>query len=228
MIREVFFNRWSIGAIGILVLVVVACILWYNYTTMPLSKEAAKATEKLRQWEATKTVEQPSVTSMKDETQDTQKLTHESTDHEKISNKNEISIEEESVSPHGFGTYPDLPLGFSPNIWSNATFEDELMLRVRIKLLKQGVDVTNTVMIDGLVYPIIKGIRYVTWEVTPYGRQYISGSLGHLHDEVVLTEISKKMKKQRKSLSQEDVPNIKLVPVEEGGIDPYTFLDLIK
>lgn len=151
MIREVFFNRWSIGAIGLLVIVVVACILWYNYTTMPLSKEAAKVAEKLRQWEATKKVEQASVTSMKDETQNTEKLTIEARDHEKISNEIEMAKAEVSVSPHGFGSYPDLPLGFSPNIWSNATIEDELMLRVRIKLLKQGIDVTNTVMIDGLV-----------------------------------------------------------------------------
>jgi hypothetical protein len=103
---------------------------------------------------------------------------------------------------------------------------------VQIKLISQGVDVRGGVMKYGKVYPIIKGIRYVRWETenTPMGEyRYIVGSTGHPDDGDRLSAIreAKFNRGEDDDLTEADIPpDIKLVPYEEGGVDPYEFLGL--
>ena len=81
-------------------------------------------------------------------------------------------------------------------------------------------------MKNGLVYPIIKGIRYVEWGETSYGRRYLRRSTGHPDDGDYLRTIREEKRKRRESFTQADVPGIQLIPYSEGSIDPYAFLDL--
>lgn len=144
-----------------------------------------------------------------------------------------LEIEEApyGVSPYGFGPYPPLPDDpfWVPETWPARSAEHELMKRVWIKLLSQGIDVKGTTMKKGLVFPIIKGIRYVEWGSYegPFGSvRYIRRSTGHPDDGRRLRAI-RDAKARHESFTEADVPSdIKLIPYEEGGIDPYTFLDL--
>ena len=103
----------------------------------------------------------------------------------------------------------------------------ELMMRVRIKLISQGINVTGATMEDGLVYPVIKGIGYVQWESywRPTGKvTYIGRYKGHPEDGARLDAIRFE---KGKSLTKADVPpDIKLMSFKEGAIDPYQFLEL--
>ena len=130
------------------------------------------------------------------------------------------------VSPYGFGPYPPLPEGISPDILPAPSARHELMLRVRIKLLSQGVNAEGISERDnGLFYPIIKGTLYVQWDDTlsSDGYKYVKNSTGHPVDGLRLRELSL----EKGPLTEVDIPSdIKVVPYEEAGIDPYEFLDL--
>ena len=126
------------------------------------------------------------------------------------------------VSPYGFGPYPKLPEGWSPDTFPSPSANHELLARVRIKLLSQGIETEGATLEKGLVYPVIKGTIYVEWKERrgPDGVfRFISGMLGHPDDTEGLD--------RDRPLEEKDIPSdIKLVPFKEGGIDPYTFLDL--
>ena len=126
------------------------------------------------------------------------------------------------VSPYGFGPYPELPEGWSPDTFPAISANHELLTRVRIKLVSQGIETEGASMENGLVYPVIKGTIYVEWKERrgPDGVfKFISGMLGHPDDTDRLG--------RERPLEEKDIPsNVKLVPFAEGAIDPYTFLDL--
>ena len=131
------------------------------------------------------------------------------------------------VSPFGFGAYPELPEGWPADTFPALSADHELMPRVRIELLSQGIDVTGSTMEDGLIYPTIKGIAYVKWK--EYERP--TGTVRYISELLATGEAGKRLHTMRvekgKSLTSEDIPaDIKLVPFEEGGINPYVFLDL--
>ena len=136
--------------------------------------------------------------------------------------------QDQLVSPYGFGPYPELPEGFGPITWPRKHANSELMIRAEIELLNQGVPVEGIVMSNGLIYPIIKGICYVEWGETSYGRRYIRRSTGHPDDGDYMEAIEEERRKRRESVTASDFPGIQLILYEEGGIDPYTFLDLPK
>lgn len=129
------------------------------------------------------------------------------------------------VSPFGFGPYPELPEGWSPNIWPSSSPKHELMMRVRIRLTIQGVNVLGAIMDNGLVYPTIKNTVYVEWDEEA-GQRYISHLSGDPEACKRLNAIEEATKKEG-GFSETDIPSdIKIVPFEEGGIDPYQFLEL--
>ena len=136
------------------------------------------------------------------------------------------------ISPYGFGPYPPLPDDpfWVPETWPASSAEHELMTRVAIKLISQGVDVKGATMKKGLVFPIIKGIRYVEWGSYegPFGPvRYIRRSTGHPDDGRRMRAI-RDTKARHESFTEADVPSdIRLIPYAEGGIAPYTFLDLL-
>lgn len=139
----------------------------------------------------------------------------------------ETPAEEVPVSPYGFGPYPEVPAGLPMNMFPAPSANHELMRRVRIKLISQGINVVGTTMEDGLVYPVIKGTAYVRWKSywRPTGKvTYISRFKGHPEDGARLDAIRFE---KGKSLTKADVPpDIKLISFEDGAIDPYQFLHL--
>ncbi|MYB95516.1 hypothetical protein F4054_07935 [Candidatus Poribacteria bacterium] len=143
----------------------------------------------------------------------------------------EASAEQMLVSPYGFGPYPPLPDDpyWVPETWPAKSANHELMLRVSIKLISQGIPVKGGSMQNGLVYPSIKGIRYVEWKEYIGGNgipvRYISRDTGHPDDREKMRTFKEATK--GRNPTESDFPSgIEFVSYEEGGIDPYTFLDL--
>jgi len=144
---------------------------------------------------------------------------------------------EAAVSPHGFGPYPPFHPGWRgtpEGTWGNCVDPDhELLKRVWIKLLSQGIDVRGGVFKQdyGKIYPSIPGIRYVKWDYKDGGLRYIAGHTGYPGDGARLRAISKAKfeRGEDDSLTEADVPaDIQLISYEEGGIDPYEFLGLTR
>ena len=250
MFRDTITNKWFLGGVAFLIVFTVACVFWYRYDTAPDRRDAAETAELLRQWAAKKaapddkaeqTADVPaeSSTPTAEKTAGTVSETDTSTETETKTYKvGDIFVgktpppipvsQDQLVSPYGFGLYPELPKGFGPITWPRKDAESELRIRVKIKLLNQGVPVKGSVMKNGLVYPIIKGIRYVEWGETSYGRRYLRRSTGHPDDGDYMEAIEEERRKRSESVTASDFPGIQLIPYEEGGIDPYTFLDLPK
>lgn len=129
-------------------------------------------------------------------------------------------------SPHGLGPYPDIPPDYPrQNVWAEleksyydgyATIEHELIHRVIIKLWKQGKKADSGTLNDqnGRVYPLYKDTVYIERREYEDGGVFSMlshGSLGQYTDAV----------------REGTQPSwIKIIPREEGGIDPYSFLDL--
>ena len=144
------------------------------------------------------------------------------------------------VSPHGFGPYPEIPVGFrAVEVWP-LKLDRELLLRLEIELFKKGYEVKGWTWggDDGKMYPIIKGMIYIEWDDEPeiiervfyvFGRIRISGMLGH-PDDCMRVRTKKKARFERgvdRELFMFDVPrDIKIVEMKEAGLDPYQFLGL--
>ena len=247
MFREVFANKWFIGGVAFLIVFAAACVLWYQWDTAADRKALAETAELIRQWAAKKAAPDDKMEQATDapaehtltETAGAVVETDTRTDNEaKTYVAGDIFIgpkppplpvsQDELVSPYGFGPYPELPNGFGPITWPRKNANSELMIRVEVKLLNQGVPVEGISMENGLVYPIIKGICYVEWGETSYGRRYLHQSTGHPDDGDYMEAIEEERRKRRESVTASDFPGIQLIHYEEGGIDPYTFLDLPK
>ena len=146
----------------------------------------------------------------------------------------EAPAEDVPVSSHGFGPLPEIPDDY-PHLssWDQIADEEdpewELMARVMIKLWKQGTKVIAANMVNGLVYPTLTDTLYVKWDEFsgPDGPvRYISEVTGDPAAAIRLEDITENRDKYE-SLSEADLPSdITFVPYSEGGINPYTFLDL--
>ena len=236
MFRDLFINQWIIGSFGFLIVFSISCYFWYQHEFAPYKQETAETQYLLEV--SQKAADVPHTNSIKgapaNRTAKATNTTSENTDDSK--SQKSASLEKTSadvpVSPFGFGPYPPLPPGWRgtpEGTWGNCVDpEFELMKRVRIKLLSQGVDVRGTSTLNGKIYPNIKGILYVEWD-TDNGVRYISGSMGVSEDDDRLSAI-KKAKVARGGddfLTEADIPtDIILINMEEGGVDPYEFLGL--
>jgi len=134
----------------------------------------------------------------------------------------------------GFGTYPEVPLGLFPHgeeVWDEieSLYEDdsrlarnvELMVRLRIKLWELGTETVGASMENGLIYPSIPNLAYVTYGTreTEDGKtkqyiQSITGGGGLTAEEYEMVEAG--------------VTPLgwTILSHASGGIDPYMFLEL--
>ena len=144
-----------------------------------------------------------------------------------------------NTSPFGFGPYLEVPADFpsQERLWENATPEHELLVRVRIKLWKQGTQTTGAEFgYNGRIYPTVPNVIYVDWtyigEGPPefLGIRYVEGILGD-------DKASKKWRASNRPRDRDqhidinndrDVSGIKVYEYPDGGIDPYKFLGLPK
>ena len=136
---------------------------------------------------------------------------------------NEEIAEDVPVSPYGFGPYPPLPVGWPADIWPRSSPEHELMVRVEIKLISQGINVEGSIMENNLVFPTIDNTVYIRWDETN-GERYIAELAG---DPDACKRLRAIEEARGDDFAEADIPSdLILIPLSEGGIDPYEFLDV--
>ena len=143
----------------------------------------------------------------------------------------ETAAENVPVSPYGFGPYPPLPEGWPPDIWPRQSANHELMMRVEIKLAHQGIDVRGSIRKNGLVYPMISDTVYIEWgeKRGPDGPVRYLARIAGDPDACDWLDAIQDAKGKFESFTEADFPShIQVLSYEEGGIDPYQFLDLPK
>ncbi len=240
MYRDILINKWVLGGIGFLIVLTVACVLWYQHDTADDRKAAAEAEELLRQSEAAKKtsdtdseMEQAADLASAESTTPTAEkpiieVTAEGVEKNTSPNESSATLTQQTqetdekvrVSPHGFGPYPEVPEDYPTDVnWSS--YEDdrpiyELMTRVRIKLWEEGQRTDGIVQENGLLYPIMRGTVYVKWSDNG---KYISGIIGHPEDLSydVADQISE---------SGTIPTDLTVIDYDNAGIDPYKFLNL--
>ena len=144
--------------------------------------------------------------------------------------------ENEHISPYGFGPYPEVPHGYRAVQWPRSSPEHELMMRVEIKLWRQGINTVGSGRDGrtGLIYPNIPGIIYIEWaqDLQPNGSvlQYASRYSGPPETvQAILNQSYNKESPFPGIITESDIPpGISVISYAEGGIDPYEFLELKK
>ena len=198
-----FYVRTTIGALLIFLVITGSFNLWFYYKIGKLDADI----KELKRHQERRILEESSVNAV-----ETSQV--ETTEDETVSR---------FVSPFGFGSYPALPDGWPPETWPCLSSEHELTARVEIKLISQGRQVYGAIMEDGLVYPTFKDTVYIRWE-TEGNHTYISDLAG---DPAACERLTAIMDERRMEFTAADIPpDIKQVPFDEGGIDPYEFLEL--
>ena len=248
MYRELLTNKWVLSGISFLIVLSVVCILWYKHDTAA-DRQAATNTEKLlhqsgtTQKETSNNVtedvtkapaESTAQPAEKPITQITDKVVESSMfSAENLPNITQNSQNKEkiaTVSPYGFGPYPELPSDFpSQDLWDYPDYMDansELMLRVTVKLWKQGIRTVGSIMADGLVYPTIPGTVYIEWENKVNSDGTVKRVASAIRGDPYMGQILSGIERQKGRLVESDIPSD--IEVKERGIDPYKFLDLNK
>jgi len=188
MYRDIFTNKWVLGGVGFLIVLSIACVLWYQHDIAPHKKAAADAEKLLRQSQIAKKIsdtdseaEQAADGSVERTTLTTDKPINLTTDGEvenTLSGDTSTNLIEQAqakditqevrVSPHGFGPYPKIPDGYPagnpftydmrPNI--------ELVHRVRIKLFEERGLFADGISINrdtGLIKYVTRNIIWIEW-----------------------------------------------------------------
>ena len=253
MNRDIFTNKWTIGAIGILILFAAACYLYYQQTTAHDREQTAQAEKQLQQWKANKEPK-PTIKAEAEETQTPAESTTPTaekpiTTDTTVVTKNTDPTQGQAdvpaqtaetadvpVSPYGFGPYPEVPIDFPfPVEWNfpNSDADHELMARVAIKLWTQGIETMGVTMGGGLVYPNYIDTVYISWGETTDDDgnpiQYIHRLGGYPPACLRIIENNIARLGERGTRTAADIPSDVTVKLyDEAGIDPYTFLELPK
>ena len=249
MYRDVLVNKWFLGAFIFCVICSIGCLIWYQMDMAKFRKEmkvyddfsVQLADEKIDAKVAKRTNVSGKITQNERTENGETPVVNENTFEEAISGDkipntgavNDATLPKTqnhrtNVSPYGFGPYPEIPEDFPVGKFSFKGFSKghELLLRVWIKLWKQGERVEGTNFGDnGLVYPIIRGKAYVEWEEVerPDGTivKSVSRCLGHPDDFPTDYFLS-----TRRPGSIREIPSHLEILSYDEGIDPYSFLDL--
>ncbi len=232
--------------IGFLIIFAGLCYLFYQYTTAPYREEAALHDEKIRQYKKQRTVtigdpsaseqvtdsnvggiEQNAKKPIKDTSSTIDKAAPHTTE--------TVDTEDTSVSPFGFGPYPEVPEDYPyPVHWDKDYPTFELLTRVRIKLWTQGIDAEGvTYGRGGLIYPVIRGVAYVTRS----GDRIAGVVLSHPDDDLGVfdafwdaetpEELEAALEREDQGFTLDDLPaGLTAVDYDTAGIDPYQFLEL--
>ena len=147
----------------------------------------------------------------------------------------ELADELPRESPHGLGPYPEIPPDYPrQNIWDDledlnennpfgrSSIDHELMHRTLIKLWNQGKRVEGAVLDsdNGRIYPMYKDTVYINWSEDENEDGSVDRYIGRYRCHPSL-------KDYRDSVENGTQPSwLKVVAMADGGIDPYSFLDL--
>ena len=154
------------------------------------------------------------------------------TEEEKQAFAEEVADQLPRESIFGLGPYPDIPPDYPrQNVWNSieksyydgyATISHELINRVLIKYWNQGQKTGAGILSgdNGRVYPLWKDTVYVQWSEL------------ELEDGTTETYLGSYLCHGSLADYEESVENgtqpswLKVVLREDGGVDPYSFLDL--
>ncbi|MCG9129439.1 hypothetical protein JT359_17765 [Candidatus Poribacteria bacterium] len=248
MIQELIVNKWILGGLCFLVIFSGICYLFHEHTIASFSRQLTETdvrsqlilskNDQIKRQPRVLTPEIPNseeslLLPAENKTEDTDMFMK-----DVVQDDIDVSTEqrlpksiEKPVSFNGFGPFPEIPADYpAQNIWDHPeslTVAHELLLRVQIKLWKQGIHALGGAMKDGKIYVNIPGTVYVEWKdrVKSDGtvERYATGLSGDSEAGKVLRDIiiSKGV------LTESDLPpGIKIIDSSDGGIDPYQFLDL--
>lgn len=242
MLRDIFTNKWILGMIALLIIIVGGCLLWYEHTTSPYETEAAKTAEYTRQMEKnrqaktesstdTETAALQSHADSKTQSEDrqrtnvnpvTDKIAPPHAQNETESPSETAETAELKVSPHGFGPYPevpeDLPYRHLYTNWGDLGPQSELLNRVLIKLWASGEkNFIGGSTYKGKVYPHYNDAVYVKWgETVKNGKKVRTTAIRISGPHVPFNG---------KDLLNPP-PGLRVLDLESSGIYPYEYLDL--
>ncbi|MDE0089624.1 MAG: hypothetical protein OXU23_28165 [Candidatus Poribacteria bacterium] len=248
MYRDILTNKWVLGGIGFLIVLSVACVLWYQHDIAPHRKAADDAEKLLRQSQIAKKIsdtdseaEQAADGSVERTTLTTEKPINLTTDGEvedtpsgdtstnlteQVQAKD--STQEVRVSPHGFGPYPKVPEDYP--FWvewrrnpDNPDRTHELLSRVFVKLWTEGEkNFYGGMTYNGKIYPNYDDVVYVNWD------EYRDAN----GKKVRRIGARSWGKGTRAKFTRADLynppPGLRVLDFESSGIDPYQYLNLNK
>ena len=237
MYSDIFTNKWVLGGVGFLIVLSVACVLWYEHDIADEKKAAAEAEELLRQSEKLKKVFQTDnnaeqatdVTPAESNTPPAEKQRTDTTQANETTNTDNSVIagttEPIRMSPNGFGAVPEMPEG-APFAAFDETMssQQELLYRVLVKLWNDGDTDISGGFYDaeqGKVYPYYPNVIYVLYE-TQFNE--ITGQ-----DETMIAQAGSSYNNAAavETVMSGDIPSgYTLVDKKEAGINPYEYLDL--
>ena len=240
MSRDILTNKWVLSGVGFLIVLSVACVLWYQHDTADERKAAAEAEQLLRQSEITKkatdmdseTEQAADVALVESEMQSAEKPIADTTRNNDTTNietntDNSVTPTPKNVrtSPHGFGAYPQIPEG-SPigDFLETDNVQQELIGRVLVKLWNEGDRHTGGGIYDaeqGKVYPYYPNVIYVKYENE---FNVITGK-----NETKVTEATSSPDNAAAvdAAVRGNVPSgYTLIDIDETGINPYEYLAL--
>lgn len=251
MVRYIFLNRWFFFGCGFLVIFAGLCYVWFQYTTASYKRQLLESEDVVLQTDTSQKLHRSTEIEVSETKEaefgtDTSTLTKKATakidvvvkdvDHNKASpliQKQELETTEVRVSPHGFGPYPEIPPDYPrQDLWNYPDFvtaEHELLLRVQVKLWRQGIRAIGGGIVNGRIYPNIPGTVYVKWENRVYTdgteERFASRMYGDPHAGKILRDIID----SKGELHESDIPKeINVIDSNDAGIDPYQFLDIKK
>ncbi len=242
MYRDIFTNRWVLGGVGFLIVLAVACVLWYQHDIADERKAAADAEQLLRQSELFQESEMSSVvgqatdiTPAESTTPTAKKSVTEKTPVTKDTAPTQAQNETESpaetaetaevrVSPNGFGPYPEVPEDYPLTVeWErNPDTPDithELLSRVFVKLWTEGEkNFYGGSTHKGKIYPHYNDAVYVNWDEYRDANGKMVRRIGHIKSGT-------RVKFTRADLYNPP-PDLRVLDLESSGIDPYQYLNL--
>ncbi len=252
MLSDVLRNRWFIGSfIFIIVLAALFCVLTLQDLAsfkkrlastdyVILQETMSQKTQNKVQRDVLETKSPDTMENRPESVEDTSVPAEETTRTTDAVDKNaniDLAVDA-STSPYGFGAYPEVPADFpfQEHLWDNDTLVQELLVRVRIKLWKQGIQTTGAGFDpnNGLIYPSISGVLYVKWQNTEDddpeypGQRYASLFFGDPDTckEWESTYLVDRMYEPIDKISDIEELGIKVFEYPDGGLDPYKYLDL--
>ena len=249
MIRYIVLNKWFFFGFGFLVIFAGLCYLWFQHTTTSYKRDLLESEGVVLQTDTPQNLHRSietevSVSKMSDSVANTSAPTEmmavktgvivknvDQNETTKLIQKHEPETAEVRVSPHGFGPYPEIPADYPrQDLWDYPDFvtaEHELLLRVQVKLWKQGVQTAGGGMIDGRIYPNIPGTVYIKWENRVRTDGTVERYALRMYGDPYAGKILRDIINLKGELHENDIPKeINVIEADEGGIDPYQFLDI--
>ena len=224
MYRDILTNKWIIGSVVFLIILVLASVLKYQHD-MDSNSRPELLTDLLIENATSKSAKQKE--SLDNKVNDTKQ------------SEDDSKAAAEFASPNGFGPLPTVPPDYPDKKFGWRYYIDdpnfELIARVKLKIWReQRKYAVGVGFIHGKIYPIFKDTVYVR-KKTKYGKDgevidtYIKEILwdsDYEPSEKQWRTPSFTMSKYLKNVIKEK--NLKVINFDDAGIDPYSFLNLDK